>query len=107
MERTHRALLVSQLKNTENNKLFKIDAQAATEEVLQLNAENRVAVEGTVTNSKDVIVNEEQVHREILATQIQYTLKSRVLAQEVAAMATEEEARTKSKKWFTELKATA
>ena len=46
-------------------------------------------MEGTVTNSKDVIVNEEQVYREILATQIQYTLKSRVLAQEVAAMATE------------------
>ena len=43
-----------------------------------------------------MVVNGEQVHREILDAQIQYTLKARVLAQEVAAMATEEEASIKA-----------
>ena len=56
---------------------------------MQVNAENRVAVEGTATASKYVVVNGEQVHREILAAQIQYTLNDRVLAQEVADMALE------------------
>ena len=73
----------------QKNKLFGLEFQAATKEVVQVNAENRVAVEVTVTASKYVVFNEEQVHRELLAAQIQYTLKSRVLAQEVAAMATE------------------
>ena len=53
-------------------------------------------MEVTVTASKYLVVNEQQIHREIIAAQIQYTLKSRVLAQEVAAMDTEEEARIKA-----------
>ena len=89
-----------------NNKLFKLEVQAATEEVLQVDAENRVAVEGTVPASKYVVVNKKQVDREVIAAYIQYTLKARVLAQEVAAIATEEEASIKSEKRVTELKAT-
>ena len=64
----------------QKNKLFKLDVQAATEKVVQVNAENRVAVEGTVTSSKDVVVNEEQIHIEILSEKIQYTLKARAIS---------------------------